>query len=181
MKTPKKGKPIILGKVKTYLTGNAFTLSWYADGERKREMRSTLEDALSRAKEINKDLDAGRGHVKSFTATETALLNTCIESNYAKSASRSRRLSASMLPPIASSVARLVSRKRPEHIRMPGPKPTSSRSSLMKSLPNSFSGANAMVFQKLIKRRAVNSLGAYPVDLARVTSKTSPLKKSATS
>jgi integrase len=78
-KTPKKGKPISLGKVKTYLTGNAFTLSWYADGERKREMRSTLEDALSRAKEINKDLDAGRGHVKSFTATETALLNTCIE------------------------------------------------------------------------------------------------------
>jgi hypothetical protein len=79
VKTPKKGKPIILGKVKTYLTGNAFTLSWYADGERKREMRSTLEDAMSRAKEINKDLDAGRGHVKSFTTTETALLNTCIE------------------------------------------------------------------------------------------------------
>jgi len=79
MKTPKKAKPMTLGKVKTYLTGNTFTLSWYADGQRKREKRATFEDAKARAEEINRDLDAGRGHVKSFTTTETAVINSCVE------------------------------------------------------------------------------------------------------
>jgi integrase len=79
MKMPKKSKPITIGKVKTYLTGNQFTLSWYADGERKREKRATFEDATARAEEINRDLDAGRGHVRSFTTTETAVLNSCVE------------------------------------------------------------------------------------------------------
>ena len=79
MKTPKKSKPITLGKVKTYLTGNQFTLSYYADGERKREKRATFEDAKARAEEINRDLDAGRGHVRSFTTTETAVINSCVE------------------------------------------------------------------------------------------------------
>lgn len=79
MKTPKKSRPMTLGKVKTYLTGNTFTLSWYADGERKREKRATFEDAKARAEEINRDLDAGRGHVRSFTTTETAVINSCVE------------------------------------------------------------------------------------------------------
>lgn len=79
MKTPKKAKPMTLGKVKTYLTGNTFTLSWYADGQRKREKRATFEDAKARAEEINRDLDAGRGHVRSFTTTETAVINSCVE------------------------------------------------------------------------------------------------------
>jgi integrase len=79
MKSPKKSKPITLGKVKTYLTGGQFTLSWYADGIRKREKRSTFESAKSRAEEINRDLDNGRGHVRSFTTTETAVINSCIE------------------------------------------------------------------------------------------------------
>lgn len=79
MKKPKKGAPVIFGKVKTYLTGNQFILSWYADGERRREKRSTFEAAKERAAEINRDLDAGRGHVRSFTTTETAVLNSCIE------------------------------------------------------------------------------------------------------
>jgi hypothetical protein len=79
VKKPKKRTPVIIGKVKTYLTGNHFTLSWCADGERRREMRSTLESTERRAAEINRDLDAGRGHVRSFTTTETALLNSCIE------------------------------------------------------------------------------------------------------
>lgn len=79
MKTPKKSKPTTIGKVKTYLTGNAFTLSWYADGERKREKRATLESAKARAEEINRDLDAGRGHVRSFTTTETAVINAAVE------------------------------------------------------------------------------------------------------
>lgn len=79
MKTPKKSRPITLGRVKTYLTGNTFTLSWYADGERKREKRVTFEDAKARAEEINRDLDAGRGHVRSFSIQETAVINACVE------------------------------------------------------------------------------------------------------
>lgn len=83
MKKPKKTAPIVLGKVKTYLTpsakGTHYTLVWYADGERKREMRSDFEEAKIRAQEINRDLDAGRGHVRSFTTSETAVINSCVD------------------------------------------------------------------------------------------------------
>ena len=78
MKTPKKGKSVIIGKVTTYLTGKHYTLSWYAGEERKREMRTTLEDAYARAEEINRDLEAGSGHVRSFTIQETATIENCI-------------------------------------------------------------------------------------------------------
>lgn len=79
MKRPKKGKSVIIGKVKTYLTGKHFTLSWYAGEERKREMRTTLEAAYARADEINRDLDAGSGHIRSFTIQESATIENCIE------------------------------------------------------------------------------------------------------
>lgn len=79
MKTPKKFKSVTSGKVKIYLTGTSFTLSWYAGKQRKREKRKSLEDARSRAAEINRDLDAGSGHVRSFTIQETATIENCIE------------------------------------------------------------------------------------------------------
>jgi integrase len=79
MKTPKKSKPVACGRVKIYLTGNSFTLSWYADEDRKREKRATMEEARARAEEINRDLEAGRGHVRSFTIQETATVENCIE------------------------------------------------------------------------------------------------------
>ncbi len=79
MKTPKKFKSVTSGKVKIYLTGTSFTLSWYAGKQRKREKRKSLEDARARAAEINRDLDAGSGHVRSFTIQETATIENCIE------------------------------------------------------------------------------------------------------
>ena len=79
MKRPKKSKSVTCGKVKIYLTGTSFTLSWYGGKERRREKRKTIEDARARADEINRDLDSGSGHVRSFTIQETATIENCIQ------------------------------------------------------------------------------------------------------
>lgn len=79
MRTPKQPKKIALGKVKIYRTGASFTLAYYADNIRKREVRANLADARARAIEINRDLEQGRGHVRSFTLEETATINAALE------------------------------------------------------------------------------------------------------
>ena len=83
MRTAKKAKTYLktyaLGKVKIYTTGASFTLAYYADKIRKREVRATLADAKIRAAEINRDLEEGRGHVRSFTLEETATINAALE------------------------------------------------------------------------------------------------------
>ena len=79
MRTPKQPKKIALGKVKIYRTGAFFTLAYYADNIRKREVRADLADARARALEINRDLEQGRGHVRSFTLEETATINAALE------------------------------------------------------------------------------------------------------
>jgi len=76
---PKAGKPVTLGSVKLYSTGSAFTLAWYAGGERKREKRNTLDSAQARAREINADLSNGSAHVRSFTAKQSAVIDTSID------------------------------------------------------------------------------------------------------
>jgi integrase len=80
---PKQGKPTkITGKagfVTIYATGTAFTLAYVSGGERKREKRNEWPTALERAREILEDLNTGAAHVRSFTAKEAALVESCVE------------------------------------------------------------------------------------------------------
>ena len=86
MKKPtkaRKGKPTAItthaGEVKIYATGNQFTLGWYAGGERKREKRATFADAEIRAGEILSDLKTGSGHVRSFNAKQSAVIDAALD------------------------------------------------------------------------------------------------------
>ena len=76
---PRKGSPVVVenaaGKIKIYATGSAYTLSWTAGGERRREKRATLEAARDRAREILADLRSGTAHVRSFTIQQTAAID----------------------------------------------------------------------------------------------------------
>jgi len=80
---PRKGSPVVIenaaGKVKIYATGAAYTLSWTAGGERRREKRATLEAARERARGILGDLRSGAGHVRSFTIQQTAAIDAAVE------------------------------------------------------------------------------------------------------
>jgi integrase len=80
---PKTGKPTPItgkaGTVTVYKTGTAFTLAWMAGGERKREKRKDWTNAQARAKEILADLGTGAAHIRSFTAKESAVVDSCVE------------------------------------------------------------------------------------------------------
>jgi integrase len=80
---PKTGKPTNItgksGTVTIYKTGAAFTLAWRAAGERKREKRKDWESAQARANEILSDLGSGTAHVRSFTAQESAVVDSCVQ------------------------------------------------------------------------------------------------------
>jgi integrase len=54
-------------------------LAYYAEGRRKRERVSALDDAKKRAKRLIEELSAGKAHVASFTLKQTAAITDAVE------------------------------------------------------------------------------------------------------
>ena len=54
-------------------------LAYYAEGRRKRERVSALDEAKKRAKRLIEELSAGKAHVASFTLKQTAAITDAVE------------------------------------------------------------------------------------------------------